>query len=272
MAQIVSTGSTLSSPEFYKKKVQARRRKLLIVLSFIIILVIAGVVILRLERLQIKTVTVSGAIVIGQDVVMDVVKKELDQNYFWLLPKSSVALYPKTQLKEKLFSTFPRFEHVGLTLKGSSELEITVVERKPEALYCAGEACYFLDEKGFVFDRAPIFSNGVYFIFTKETPLENPLGQALLPGAEFGSLSKFLEDLQNLGFRPDRLTLSFDEIEIEMSEGSRILLALPAQYELLLANLEAFLKNEVALKSEDFQAQIQELDLRTSNKIFYKYR
>ncbi len=272
MAQIVSTGSTLSSPEFYKKKVQARRRKLLIVVGVIIILTVAAVVILRLERLQIRTVTVSGAVVMGQDVVRAVVQEELSKSYFWLLPKSSILLYPKAELEEKLSSTFPRFKHIDLTLKGSHELEVAVVERKPEALYCAGEACYFLDEKGFVFDRAPVFSSGVYFIYRKETPLENPLGQTLLGEVEFQSLSNFLEDLQDLGFRPEGLTLSSDEIEIEMGEGARILLALPSQYRLLISNLEAFFKNEVALGAEDFQAQILELDLRTPNKIFYKYR
>ncbi len=272
MAQIVSTGSTLSSPEFYKKKVQARRRRQLIIFGTLFILIIASVLILRLERLQIQTISLSGAVVTSRDVIETTVRKELSESYFWLLPKSSVILYPKTELKEKLFSTFPRFESINFTLKGSQELEIAVVEREPEALYCAGEACYFLDEKGFIFDQAPIFSSGVYFIFKKETPLENPLGQALVGEMEFREISQFLKDLQDLGFRPERLTLSSDEIDIELNGGARILLAFPFEYGLLLANLEAFIKNEVALGKEDFQAQILELDLRTSNKIFYKYR
>jgi hypothetical protein len=272
MAQIVSTGSTISSPEFYKKKLQARRRRRVIFFAIFFVLVIAGVLILHLERLQIRTVTVSGAIVIGQDVVREVVKKELDQSYFWLLPKSSVLLYPNTELKEKLLSTFPRFEFVELTLNGSQELEVYVVERRPQALYCATESCFFLDEKGFIFDRAPIFSSGVYFIFKKEVPLEDPLGQALLGEVEFRALSQFIEDLRSLGFKPEKLSLSLDETEIIMNGGAKVLLPLPAQYGLLLANLEAFLNNEVAMEAEDFQTQILELDLRTPNKIFYKYR
>jgi hypothetical protein len=272
MAQIVSTGSTLSSPEFYKKKLQARRRRLLVVLGILLTLAVAGVLILRLDSLQIRTVTVSGAMVIGQDAVSDVVKQELSGRYFWLLPKSSIVLYPEKKLQEKLFSTFPRFERVELALDGSQTLEVTVVEREPEALYCAGEVCYFLDREGFIFDTAPVFSSGVYFTFTREIPLEEPLGQALLPRGEFRALSQFVEDLRSLGFEPERLTVSRDEVKIVMDSGAKILLAFPTQYEILLANLEAFLKNDVALGREDFHAQILELDLRIPNKIFYKYR
>lgn len=260
--KIVSTGRTLASEDFYKKKLELRKKKIIIFGISVLVLLIGLIFILRLESLQIKNIEVVGAQVIGSDAVQASARTVLAENYLWIIPKSNVFVYPDGSLKKFLFKTFPRFSSIDLTLTSTKSLNISVVEREPYALLCHLETgfpngCYFLDETGFVFDKAPFFSRGVYFTYLILDEPEKLLATVILP--EFSELSQFINQ-----FESESIELR-EDFKLRLKSGPIIIWKREANLSKIYANLDSFLKSP----SID-AAKLKEIDLRTNNKIFYK--
>lgn len=273
MAKIVSTGRTISTSEYLEKRNRARRKKYLVFCALFLMLLAALIMISRLPSLQIKEVSVAGAVATGPDAVVSSVGEKLAGRYLWLIPRSNALIYSKGEIKTKLARDFPRLSGVALSLDGLERLVVSVVEREPHALYCWGEAntCYFLDETGFIFDLAPTFSEGVYFTYFREPVLVEPLGQPLFPKEEFGRLETFVSALRSFGFDPLSLTLGESDIRLSLSGGAQIFWSRTSDLERTLANLGAFLNSSAIKAQKDFLEKVAELDLRTEDKVFYRF-
>lgn len=279
MAKIVSTGKTLSSPEYYRKKQREKRRKIIIFSTVILLILVIVVIVARLERLQISSIEVRGADVIPADDVKKVVGEILDDSYLWLIPKSNFLIYPRSSIERSLLDTYPRFSAVATSLVGSKTVEISVVEREPYALYCADvsnlnevSSCYFLDERGFIFDDAPAFSGAVYFIYTLSEPLEDPKGSEYMEVGEFKEVTKFVEELEKLGLRGLALEATENDLRVVMSPGSQLLWKRGDDLDLIYSNLAAFMNSKEIKSQPDFLDRVLVLDLRIENQVRYRFK
>lgn len=275
--KIVSTGGTLSTDTYLARKRQARRKRQLFALSSLLVLFVLIVFISRLERFRIADISVTGANVIGVDVVTEFTKDVLGGYYLWLIPRDNALIYPSHELKRALANKFPRFSSVKLSLEGLERLAVSVVEREPFALYC-GEAtsieaatCYFLDEGGFIFDFAPAFSDGVYFVYADSVPAENPRGRQFLPAPEFRGLVQFIERLPELGLKPLTIKLSQEYFDVALSRDAHLLFNKQSDLVVIYSNLKTFINSDAIRAQADFLDKVTELDLRTENKVFYKF-
>ncbi|HEY4528304.1 MAG TPA: hypothetical protein VJJ48_00550 [Candidatus Paceibacterota bacterium] len=271
--RIVSTGATITSEKFLEKKRRARRKKILVGLSAFLLLTIVAVLALRYDKLRIQEIVVSGNEILDTQNITSAVAETLSGYYFYLIPRDSSLLYAKDNMRESLFTLYPRLSSLDIELNGLNTLLVNVRERKPYALYCpdspldGGDSCYFLDSSGFIFDQAPNFSRGVYFTYTSTPPLKSR-GTTLMPSDEFTSLSQFIEKLKGLSIVPELLHLNNSERILETREGVTIIWSDEDDVELLFSNLLSFLGTQEA----DFWQKVLELDLRTENKVFYKLR
>ena len=277
--KIVSTGSTLSSPEFHEKRKRARRRRLYWWAAGVFTLLSVLIFLSRQEKFLVSAVSVEGAKTVNSEMVEAEVKEILSGHYLWLVPRSNFILYPRREVKSALLNEFPRFSAVDLELEGSRRLSVLVTEREPYALYCDSAlspenaaACYFLDKEGFIFDSAPSFSGSVYFIYARETPLATPLGRAFLPPGEFKPLSAFIERLEKLGIQPLALEVGADEFNLVLPHDAHLVWKRGSDLDLLYANLSAFLNDEAIKSQKDFLDRVSTLDLRTENKVFYRFK
>lgn len=273
--KIVSTGRTLSIPEYHQRRQRARRRKFAFFCIGIVALLALLVFLSRQPRFLISKIEVAGAKAISADEVTSLAQKNLAGSYFWLLPRSNFLIYPRGGIKESLLKEFSRFSSVGISLNGTKSLDITVVEREPFALYCPDlgrDSCYFLDENGFIFDRAPAFFGNVYFIYAKNLPITNPVSTEFLPSAEFKQLTNFIKNLASFDIYPLSLEVSESEFTLRLPHSARIIFLRGGDLNLIYSNLSAFLNDESIKSQKDFLEKIESLDLRTDNKVFYKFK
>jgi cell division septal protein FtsQ len=272
--KIVSTGSTLASPGFLEKKQKRRRRRQKIFLALAIILLLALVFVSRLDTFRINEVTVSGAKAVSADDVEEKVRESLSGYYLWLIPHDSSFLYGKGKIRRELEESFPRFSAIDISLGEFKTLNISVSEREPFALYCEDDSakCYFLDQTGFIFDFAPNFSEGVYFIYSDAELDENPLGRKFLPMEEFMALSAFVSKLSQLSLVPLSLTMDQNEFEVKLKTGNSVSWQRGADLARTYSNLESFLLSPTIVSQRDFMEKVLELDLRTEDKVFYRFR
>lgn len=272
--KIVSTGATLSSPEYHKRKKKERKRKLIIFLSLTFVVLIATVLLLQLEQIQISQISVVGNEVISDGKVAVVAKDALRGNYLWLIPRTNALLYSKSRIKESLYREFPRFSFVEVKLDSIDSIKISVAEREPYALYCGSaerpqdaSSCFFLDKGGFIFDEAPAFSGTVYFVYASEQQIENPLGQKLMPRNEFEEFAGFIGQLSLLGFQPLAALVGEKDLIVVMPEQARLLVRRADDFNEIYSKLVDFLNNESIREQGSFIEKFLELDLRTRNKV-----
>lgn len=272
--KIVSTGATLASPGFLEKKQKARRKRRIISSAVLAVLVVSLIVGSRLESLRIRNISVVGAQVIPQDDVARIAEELLAEEYFWLVPKDNALVYPQESIRERLYRQFPRFNSIALSVAGFETLEIGVTEREPFALYCARGAtpCYFMDESGFVFDAAPTFSEGVYLTYSEDVPPAEPLGSQFLNAEDFRVLADFIAHFPKLGLEPVSLRKDGESFDLEFKSGVRILWSQNHETERVASNLESFLNSPDIKSQEDFLEKVAELDLRTEDKVFFRFR
>ena len=272
--KIVSSGRVLNSSGFYKKK-QRRRRVQLVFVSIGFILLISSLIYFsRHERFQVGEVVVLGEEVADREKIISTTKESLTGYYLRIIPKANAFLYPRRAIKENLFKEFPRFKSVDLNVKDRTLL-VELDERTPFALYCTNTSlseCYFIDEDGFIFAPAPSFSGVVYFLYILKDPVENPLGKRFMTIEEFRPLPRFIETLAVLNIYPVALEIGDDEYSLVLASGGKIIWRRDNNLALVYANLEAFLSDDNIRAQDGFLDKILQLDLRTENKVFYKFK
>ena len=270
--KIVSSGRGLNSREFYEKKKRKRRIRVVLLSVAFISVVSLFVYFFRQEQFLIVEVVLLGENVVDKEKIGQTAKRLLDGYHLWVIPRANTLFYPRRVTKQSLIEGFPRLKSVDLDLDEQQRLLITVNERIPFALYCRSTSeCFFLDEEGFIFANAPSFSSGVYFIYTTEDSLENPVGERIVPIEEFEKLSEFIETLTVLNIYPVGLEVSRGEYRLLLPTGGKILWRRDTDLTLIYANLEAFLANDSIRAQSDFLDKISLLDLTTKNKIRWSF-
>jgi hypothetical protein len=244
--------------------------------ALVVILVAVVVILVRTPKLQVHDVEVEGTHVTDPEEVSLFVKSQIEGNYLYFFPKSSMLLVPTTTIKKRLASAFPRFSTLDVRRKGINNLLVNVSEYQGEFLWCeSDEACFFMTKDGIVFAEAPFFSGNAYkkiFIGKKETLPFKPVEE------NYMSVVKLLiERLPLILIEPTEFRQS-SEHQIDITfyhNGNQALLMVDPSggIEKMLEDLATGLNTE-PLKSEFKNEKniLQSLDARFANKIVYKFK
>lgn len=273
--KLVSTGKTISSPEFYKKLKRKKKVKLILFSSLLLIALIGLVILSRYDKLLIKDIAIADEGVVGKSQIIESLEEKISGNYLWIFPRRNAFIYPRWSVEDYLLASLPRFKSASVHLSGFNTLNVEVVERESHAVYCLkseSESCYFMDEEGFIFDISPSFTRGVYFVYYQATTTEAQIGTHFVSKEEFTRFSQVLASISELGIEPVSLEVRNHELSIMTSRGTEILWPRESDPAFVYSNLEAFLNSEIIKAEGDFLGKIIYLDLMTTNKIFYRFR
>lgn len=182
-----------------KRSLKERRRRKLVIIAvsvgvIVLALIVLLVMLLRLPEIRIGHVSVSGTQYSHESLVTQVVQRSLSRNYFFVVPRSNTFLYPKTEIRRELKKQFPAVRSVTFDRPTMQSLSVTVVERKPDALWCTSASsspCYLMDEDGFVFVRAP---HEYPELIRYQGALDGEIPAVFLSGA-YPELTRFIDDV-----------------------------------------------------------------------------
>lgn len=237
---------------------------------------------------NITEVKISGTQVVDENALLKLVQSKLEGNYFFVYARANSSIFPRRDIETGLLESFPRLKGVIARRSDAHTIAIEVTERKPLMLWCGEDfnaevlvlaECWFVDDGGFVFDRAPIFSEGVYreiysaLLYANEgAPLRArvpPLRFAFVRAVEQG-IERELGDTSRIFIKPEgeygivihssALYPILSGAEVRFKDGQ------PA--ERLIHNLLATLP--VQFPADDIpQKKLLYIDLRFSNKVFF---
>jgi hypothetical protein len=273
------------------QKVQALRKKQgehrLFFLGAVIMTGILGlasfICIVRMPVFRINQVSVTGTEIVSAETVQKEILSELTGNTAFVLPKSSVLVYPRKKILEKIIHDFPRLDNSTLTAATLHALTFSANERAGTYLWCGTTFsntanCIYIDKNGYLFADAPSFSGTIYLKFFGPLPnTDTPLGTQLMPSEDFHALVLFADGLEHIGLSSHAVILKNDTYEFLISNPpsettGRIIVPKSDTLEVGLHNLDAAVHvDPLQTKLAENREGLLYIDLRFNKKVYYKF-
>ena len=264
------------TPEFNKKLERRRKIKLGLIIIGLIVLISIPIYILRTEKFLIQSVEIEGNELTKNEDIQKIISDNLDGNYLLIFPKSNLLLYPKEKIAKDLSTKLPRLKDVEVSLINRQTLKVSLSEREPLALYCQNienpsvpSDCYFLDDEGYIFSKAPSFSGEVYTVYSSDPVYEDPLRSLYMDSDKFRDVHTFMQGLPSINLYPRVFIKKQDEFNLLFSNYAVMMFKSDADLEKVFSNIKSFFEDGEAKKDLNRMLYV---DMRFGNKIFYKLR
>jgi len=273
--------------ELKHKRRKVLKNKIIIYFILLLILIVGISYLSKIKEININQINVSGNLIIDSSSVKEIVENNLNNNYFFIFPKTNFLIYPKQKIIEELLYKYKRIKDISINRTNSKSIEVVIGEYEGKYLYCGNkiedieenlpEKCYFTDSNGYIFDESPYFSGEIYFKFYGMVN-ENILGNYYYK-ENFLNLIKLKNSIEEINLKPSYILINNDnEINIGLSTlgiaeiNPTIIIKLNSDYEKISENLKTAVINE-PLKSKliyDYK-QLKYIDLKFGNKVYYKF-
>ncbi|GEM_PF-2630036 len=244
--------------------------------------------------LQVATVTIEGVRATDGDVIAQAVTDALNPKILGRLNRNNSVLYQAHKVEDALLALDARIKTARVAFDSRKQLHVTVTEYTPSFLYCEASApaeivpaegatstpskeenqtidqCYFTDERGYIFARAPEYNAYPFLIFiSRQKSSTTPLRTFAFEKTAYEKLHAFLD-----GLKADRITaktvmfLDASDVRITSRAHGEILWSIERDPEKSVDNLALVVSS---LSSPDgAHVPWKRIDLRFGNKIFYR--
>ena len=222
---------------------------------------------------RIKKISIEGNSSIDQEKITAEISNYFKDKQFKIFPRDNFFIMPKKEIINSLLEKFPRLKTISLSKNFPDAISVKVEERNNEALFCfknKDEGCAFIDQDGFVFDKAPYFSAGVYLTFLEEATPTVPSGLnfQVISEEQFKKIIDFKNLLTEENIKILQIIIKKEGIyELQTNESWSILLNEKNDSQLTYQNLKTTLD-----QIKDKRKNLDYIDLRFGNKVFYKFK
>ena len=258
-----------------------RRRKVLIQKAVFLgvatlLLAASAVWLSHLEAITISKISVAGTSPSTANAVEEFIQHELAGKYWHLFPKANVALFPRSAVEAAVLDAFPRLSSIELRLGDLDFIQAVVTERSSAALWCeaakeeGASDCYYLDQSGVLFEKAPVFEGNVFLrVYGGISKTPHSVGSQVLAPEQFKKLYSFIISLRDLKLTPTAVAIDAEgDYAITLKGGVDILVGDNQDVSEVRENLEAI------LGADEFKdgklERLEYLDLRFGNKVYLK--
>lgn len=278
----------------HKARLSRKRRLKSLAIAWVVLIIVAFSAfcyIVRQPVLRIKRVDIVGAKALDSSVLQKAVAKNLTGSYWFIVPKNNAFFYPRKAIAADLKREFARIGEVKIKLANLNLLQVSLVERQPQASWCvsttrgdSNRQCYLIDSGGLAFAETPVFADGVMFVINGKEQAGSSeavlVGQTVIADNE---LKKILSIKETLGSAlPDQ-----DLIAVDLGLGDSYIFKVKPKnsngsiWSLLVSNHDdpsaiavavkgiftsAIFKEQVIIKKQP----ISYIDVRLLTKVFLK--
>jgi cell division septal protein FtsQ len=261
-----------------KLRAKRRKRRLLFILgTFVVVLLLFAMLVgvTWLPFLRITTVTVVGASSVNTANAEEIVRQRINDQYFFIIARDNILLYPKSETIDILKRKFPVIENIEIRHSGLNALTVTITERTTRALWC-GESpsspspCFLLDKDGVAYAPAADFSGSVYVKYYGAIS-KSTTKQFVTPD-EFHALSAVVSSLRSQveGDAPIAAAIKDGDVHIDFSSGFELI------YSSKDSGADVLERFTLARQAEPFTkhalSDFEYLDLRFGDKLYYKLK
>lgn len=276
------------------RREKRRFRKKIITLTLSIIAIVGtGAYIMNHSYLRLEGLRIEGQKTLIQSDIEEVVKEKLQTKILGIVPRDNIFIFRRSALEAYLKETFPKINDISVDIDNAEDIVITIGERTAHSLWCINkkyesvfdEECYFADNSGLLYARAPYFSGNVYlklFILPYEDD-QDYIGSSVRDSNSFESLFTFFDTLESqYPLRIDRIYFdTFDDVRIKIARLNNTTYSQKEvyiqynqtdDYETIIRNIGITLdfkefKKEFATQPE----RLSSIDVRFDGRIFFTF-
>ena len=272
--------SERSAPPRMRLAARRRRRRAILAssaLALALFLFFGVAALSHHARFAIESFEVAGASELPAEHVRLVAERIAAEGTEHLVSRTTILNYPKTHIENAILEELPRVRGVHLSRESllAQAVRIQIEERAPYAAWCettrdasTTPPCFTMDEDGFVFaEKAPL--SGAYVFRGGLDGSRSPVGQTFLPG-HFDGIRTLLARLAERGYAPLGVdVVNEDDFTVASGVGWILKASFGMEPETLARSLELVLDSP---QIRDRVAELEYVDLRWGNKVFYRMR
>jgi cell division septal protein FtsQ len=272
----------LKSQEFLDRENKRRSSLFLQVLYYFLLVAFVGVSAYALffsQFLQITNVNVQGANELSSGDITQLVRDQLLGKYLKAIPKNNFILFSDRKAENVIKDQFKKVASVSIAKKFPDTLNVSIMERQSLLVWCSNEACFLIDESGIAYATADFNSPEVtenHLVKITDTG-----GKAVAIGDNVlgGDFLKYVSQVSSALKNETQIDITDEystpaavsqEVGVATPGGMRLMFSMSYPLEEAVKNLKLFLtKQNFPQPLED---QLEYIDLRSENKIFYKLK
>ncbi len=229
------------------------------------------------QYLKLSHISIDGTRELDKNELGVVIDNSLQGKFLNIIPKNNFMFASQGRMEKLLMNSFKKIRSVRVNKKFPDTVDIVIDERKALLVWCSGDKCYLLDEKGVAyseadFSSADLVQNNLLQIDDvsgREVKIDE---QIINPSYEKYVLN--IKDVLNgVGFNitgkyltPSRMA---EEITVKTDQDLEVYLSTQYDLESAIRTLNTILKKEILPEKIKDLAYI---DLRDENKVFYKFK
>lgn len=271
--------SKYSSGELLKRK----KRILILKSSFyafgFIVLIYAFVFWFNHPFFNITKIEVSEATFFSSEDIKHDVEEILNEKRFWLLKKSNFLFLPQLEIANRITEENLAVESIKIDLINKNYLKIIIQEYEPRARWCGlekspdSDSCYLINRQGVFFfeDNLGVYAENNLASLFSPTIGDEGLGYQYLPAEIFNNLISLENLLEDSGISIELIeTEDFETFYYQTGQGPYLKIDYHDSAEDIFNNFQTVLEIE---EIHDVQfANLEYMDLRFGNKVYYKIR
>jgi len=227
--------------------------------------------------LEITSIEVNGNEYITDNLILEKINPQISGKYFSAIKKNNLLLVQTGKIKKDIQFELRIIREIRIKREFPSKLIVSIIERKPQMAFCSTDNCFMLDENGETYDN--YFANeendkNNFIILREESSRKINLGEIILE-------KKYMEYVQ--GIRGELLarletevennfcfvSLISKDIRVKTKEGWEIYFNENIELGKEIEMLKVVLENKI---EKNQQQDLEYIDLRIDNKIYYKFK
>lgn len=238
---------------------------------------------------QIKKISISGSEKIKQIDFQQLIENHIQKKILFFFSKS-IFLQDFKKINNVLSEQFPSIEKLVFKKKIPDQLEIKIFEKKPKAIFCSLfpnfasqnlgkekqeiaeiENCFFLDNKGIIFERTDQTDLEILKLEKKDINEEIKLGDKIIEENILSRISDVENEIKtNLKIPVEKIFfVSEEEVNIKTKQGWEIFFNLNEDINWQLLKLKTVLGKKIPLeKTKD----LEYIELRFGNIASFKFK
>lgn len=254
-----------------RKKQKIKKIKTYSICAGVIIFLVGVVYLMRLSQIQISEIKVTGNTFVDTQEIQDKTNAIIHSNIFWIIPQSNIFIFSKSDLEKELKKN-PAIVSVKIRKNYFHTLSIEIKEQEKEMIYCSSiehTDCFYINKTGFIYAKVKdlIIPEQEIIIYNEQGIKK--IQDTILDEKIYIDTVLFIKNTARQDIKIGEVYLKADGvIEFITRDKTRIIASVFDDFKKDFANLVALFEKQILTK--DTISQVEYIDLRFGNKVFYK--
>jgi cell division septal protein FtsQ len=229
------------------------------------------------EFLSVNQIKIAGLSQLGEKNILNVINSEIVGKYLMLIEKNNLILINSNSIENSFKKKFIKIESVKITKKFPNTLIVNIRERESSMIFCSKNDCYLIDWQGIAYSK---MDYSLPEVSEKRLAIIRDLSNKTVNVGETIFTADYIEYIVKIG---EKVKSEIDiEMEKEYETPNRVSSDIRGTTQ---EGWRIFFNGNISLQKEtdmlrivlgekigDRRKDLEYVDLRSENKIYYKLK